>query len=162
MEIVLIAAEQAELAAPLVAGFRTELKALKGIQAEPDTLAGKEEILEYIHAGWPCYAAVANGEWIGYVVCRVVEPTVWVESIYVKPQARRKGVAGMLFAKAEEIAAGFGEETVFNSVHPNNDRMIAFLRKRGYKVLNLIEIRKPWAGERCDQKIRVGENEFDY
>lgn len=162
MEIVLIAAEQAELAAPLVAEFRVDLRALKGIQSEPDVLAGKEEMLEYIQAAWPCYAAIANDEWIGYVVCRVEEPTVWVESLYVKPEARRKGVAGKLFAKAEEIAAGFGEETVFNNVHPNNERMIAFLRKHGYTVLNLIEIRKPWADEHCSQKIRVGQNEFDY
>jgi len=40
--------------------------------------------------------------------------------------------------------------------------MIAFLRKRGYTVLNLIEIRKPYAGEKTTQIIKVGENEFDY
>jgi len=162
MEIVLITAEQAELAAPLVAGFRVDLKALKGICTHPDIPAGREEILEYVQAGWPCYAAIANDEWIGYVVCRVEEPTVWVESLYVKPEARRKGIAGKLFAKAEEIAAGFGEETVFANVHPNNEGMIAFLRKRGYTVLNLIELRKPWADEPRSQKIRVGQNEFDY
>ena len=162
IDIVQIKPEMADRVAPLVAGFRVDLKALKGIAAQPDILAGKDEILEYLQAGWPCFAAVANGEWIGYVVCKVEEPTVWVESLYVKPEARRKGVAGMLFAKAEEIAAGFGEETVFNNVHPNNERMIAFLRKRGYSVLNLSEIRKAWSGERCAQNIRVGENEFDY
>ena len=139
-----------------------ELKALKGICAKPNILAGKEAILEYRQAGWPCFAAVEAGECIGYVVCWVEEPTVWVESIYVKPDARGRGVADLLFSQAEEIAAGYGEETVFNYVHPNNDRMIAFLRKHGYTVLNLIELRKPWAGEHCNQKIRVGKNEFDY
>ena len=41
-------------------------------------------------------------------------------------------------------------------------RMINFLRKRGYTVLNLIEIRKPYEGENLTQTIRVGEHEFDY
>ena len=40
--------------------------------------------------------------------------------------------------------------------------MIAFLRKRGYTVLNLIEIRKPYQGEKLAQVIQVGEHEFDY
>lgn len=42
------------------------------------------------------------------------------------------------------------------------NRMIEFLRKRGYTVLNLIEIRKPWQNEKTTQKIIVGEHEFDY
>ena len=40
--------------------------------------------------------------------------------------------------------------------------MIALLRKRGYTVLNLIEIRKPYKGEKLTQVIQVGEHEFDY
>ena len=160
--IVPITRENAERAAELVAGFRVELKALKGIVSRPDPQAGKEEMLEYAEAGWPCFAAVRDGEWVGYVVCRVEEPAVWVESIYAAPRYRRTGVASALFARAEEIAAGYGETTVYNNVHPNNDRMIAFLRKRGYTVLNLIEIRKPWQNEKCGQKFTVGTNEFDY
>ena len=40
--------------------------------------------------------------------------------------------------------------------------MIALLRKRGYTVLNLIEIRKPYQEENLTQIIKVGEHEFDY
>ena len=40
--------------------------------------------------------------------------------------------------------------------------MIAFLSKRGYTVLNLIEIRKPYQGEQPTKTICVGEHEFDY
>ena len=162
MQIVPIKKENANQIAPLVAGSRRELKALKGLEAELNLEAGKEEILEYMQSDWPCFAAVMNEKWIGYVVCRVEEPSVWVESIYVLPEFRRNGAASALFAKAEEIASGYGENTVYNNVHPNNEKMIAFLRKRGYTVLNLIEIRKPWTDERCSQKIRVGQNEFDY
>lgn len=40
--------------------------------------------------------------------------------------------------------------------------MIEFLRKHGYTVLNLIEIRKPYQDETLTQTITVGEYEFDY
>lgn len=75
---------------------------------------------------------------------------------------RRRGVASALHSKAEKIAVSYGNDTVYNYVHPNNHRMIAFLRKRGYTVLNLIEIRKPHRGEKLTQIIPVGEHEFDY
>ena len=52
-----------------------------------------------------------------------------------------------MFKKAEELAADYGDETVFNYVHPNNEAMIGFLRKHGYRVLNLIEMRKPYKGK---------------
>lgn len=67
---------------------------------------------------------------------------MWVESIFVKAEYRRHGVATALHSKAEEIAASNGDDTVYNYVHPNNHCMIEFLRKRGYTVLNLIELRK--------------------
>lgn len=87
---------------------------------------------------------------------------VWVESIFVKEEYRRHGVATALHSKSEEIAASYGDDTVYNYVHPKNHRMIEFLRKRGYTVLNLIEIRKPYKDEKLTQTIAVGEHEFDY
>jgi len=154
--------EMADAIAPLVADFRVALKALKGLKAVPDAASGKEEILEYLQAGWPCFTAMKDEKPIGYIVCRVEEPVVWVESIYVAPDCRRSGIASGLYEKAEAIAQSYGEDTVYNNVHPNNEKMIAFLRKRGYTVLNLIEIRKPWKNETCMQTIPVGNNTFDY
>ena len=148
--------------AELVALFRVELRSYKGIATRPNVEAGREEMDEYLVAGFPVFAALVDGEYAGYVVCRVDSKVVWVESIFVKEEYRRKGIASALHSKAEEIAASYGEETVYNYVHPNNHRMIKFLRKRGYTVLNLIEIRKPYEGEKRNQIIRVGEHEFDY
>ena len=65
-------------------------------------------------------------------------------------------------AGRDEIAASNGDDTVYNYVPPNNHRMIEFLRDRGYTVLNLIEIRKPYKDEKLTQTIMVGEHEFDY
>ena len=161
MEIIKITQVTDDLAL-MVALFRVELRSYKGIASKPNMEAGREEMEEYLAAGFPVFAALVNGEYAGYVVCRIDSEVVWVESIFVKEKYRRHGVATALHSKAEEIAASYGDDTVYNYVHPNNHRMIDFLRKRGYTVLNLIEIRKPYKGENLTQKICVGEHEFDY
>ena len=161
MEIIKITQVTDDLA-QMVALFRVELRSYKGIASKPNVDAGREEMEEYLAAGFPVFAAIVDGEYAGYVVCRVDSEVVWVESIFVKDEYRRQGIASALHSKAEEIAAFYGDDTVYNYVHPNNHRMIAFLRKRGYTVLNLIEIRKPYQGEQPTQTICVGEHEFDY
>ncbi len=148
--------------APLVARFRVTLKGFKGITASPNDNEGASELKEYLDAGFPVFTARKEGVYCGYMVCRVEEPCVWVESIYVLPELRRQGVASALFRKAEELAASYGEDTVYNYVHPNNDGIIGFLKSRGYTVLNLIELRKPYAGETLTRKIPVDGNQFDY
>ena len=161
MEIIKITKVTDDLA-QMVALFRVELRSYKGIVSKPNAEAGREELEEYLAAGFPVFAALVEGQYAGYVVCRVDSEVVWVESIFVREEYRQAGIASALHSKAEEIAASYGEDTVYNYVHPNNHRMIEFLRKRGYTVLNLIEIRKPYKGEKLTQKIRVGEHEFDY
>ena len=161
MEIIKITQANDALA-EMVALFRVELRSYKGITSKPNIEAGREEMEEYLAAGFPVFAAIVDGEYAGYVVCRVDSEVVWVESIFVKDEYRRQGIASALHSKAEEIAAFYGDDTVYNYVHPNNHRMIAFLRKRGYAVLNLIEIRKPYKGEKLTQTITVGEHAFDY
>ena len=148
--------------AEMVALFRVELRSYKGITSRPNMEAGREEMEEYLSAKFPVFAALLNGEYAGYVGCRIDNEVVWVESIFVKEEYRRKGIASALFGKAEEIAASYGDDTVFNYVHPNNHRIIQFLRKRGYTVLNLIEIRKPYKNETLTQTFTIGEHEFDY
>ena len=161
MEIIKITQVTDDLA-QMVALFRVELRSYKGIESKPNKDAGREEMEEYLAAGFPVFAAVVDGEYTGYIVCRIDSEVVWVESIFVKEEYRRHGVASALHSKAEEIAASYGEETVYNYVHPNNHRMIEFLRKRGYTVLNLIEIRKPYKGEQFTQTISVGDHYFNY
>ena len=161
MELIEIAQVKDALA-EMVALFRVELRSYKGIESKPNIEAGREEMEEYLAAKFPVFAAVVDGKYAGYVVCRIDSEVVWVESIFVREEYRRCGVASTLHSKAEEIAASYGEDTVYNYVHPNNHRMIEFLRKRGYTVLNLIEIRKPYQGEKLPQTITVGEHQFDY
>ena len=162
MKLIAIDRENAAQTAPLVAAFRVELRSYKGISSQPDCDEGLTEMLEYLDAGFPAFAAVEDGAFLGYIVCRENSGCVWVESLYVREDSRRRGIASALFDRAEEIGASYGGDTLFNYVHPNNQKIIAFLRKRGYTVLNLIELRKPWNGEKLTTKIQVGENQFDY
>ena len=162
MEIIRIDKKDADRIAPLVADFRVQLKLFKGISSQPDIDAGKEEITEFIEAGFPVFAADDDGVPAGYIVCRIDEPCLWVEHIFVREEYRRKGIATLLFNKAEEIARSMGEDTVYNFVHPNNERMIQFLRSKGYTVLNMLEIRKPYAGEHLTTTIHVEDEAFDY
>ena len=162
MELIRVGNTDADGVAPLVAAFRTQLKSYKGIKSQPDIEAGKNEILEFIESGFPVYAVEDSGVFAGYIVCRIEVPCCWVEHIYVRPDYRRRGIATMLFSKAEEIAASMGEDTVYNYVHPNNENMIQFLRAKGYTVLNMIEIRKPYEGEKLTTTIHVEKETFDY
>ena len=162
MELIRIGNTDADKIAPLVAAFRTQLKSCKGIKSQPDIEAGKEEILEFVESGFPVYAVEDSGILAGYIVCRIDAPCLWVEHIYVRPDYRRRGIATMLFGKAEEIAASMGEDTVYNFVHPNNEGMIRFLASKGYTVLNMIEVRKPYKGEKLTTTIHVEKETFDY
>lgn len=162
MTIMPVTAAMLDALAPLAADFRVTLRSYKGLASRPDVSAGREEIAEYLAAGWPVFAAMDGDICAGYAVCKVVEPCVWLESLYVAPEHRYQGIATALLREAETLGRTYGEETVFHNVHPNNHGMIAFLRRHGYTVLNLIEIRKPWLGETLTQTIRVGDHEFDY
>ena len=72
-----------EALAQLVALFRVELRSYKNIPSKPNPEAGREEMEEYLVAKFPVYAAVVDGEYAGYVVCRVDDGVVWVESLFV-------------------------------------------------------------------------------
>ena len=161
MEIVNITETNEDLA-QMVAQFRVELRSYRGISAQPNVESAYREIESYLTAGFPLFAARSGQEYAGYVVCRTDGGTLWVESLFVKDEYRRRGIASALFDKAEALAESLGEETAYNYVHPNNHRMIEFLRKRGYTVLNLIEIRKPRKNEKLATQIMVGDHTFDY
>lgn len=148
--------------ADLIAKFRVELKSYKNICASENIEAAKVEFTEYIDADFPIYFFEENSRCLGYLVCRVDKPVVWVESLFVLDEARRKGIASALFTEAEQLALSYGESTVYNYVHPNNDGMIAFLRTKGYTVINLLEIRKKHKNEIINEEIIIRNNSFDY
>jgi len=147
----------------LIASFRVELASLKDIKKKPDIDNAKEELQDYMNCKYPIFVAEnKNNLIVGYIVCKIESEVVWAESLYVLPEYRRTGIASLLFNEAENLAQKHGNDTVYNWVHPNNHRMIKFLEKNGYDVLNLIEIRKSREGETNSRKIKVDTHEFKY
>ena len=145
----------------LLANFRVTLRSFKGENTSPDVEDAKDELKQYLDEKFPLFIAINNDKAVGYVLLRV-QGVVWVEHIFVSEEYRKKGIGSMLYEKAEEYSTNLGGDTMFNYVHPNNDRMINFLKSKGYSVLNLIEIRKPFKGEKTKTKIEIGNNKFDY
>ncbi len=146
----------------MIAAFRAELARFRGEERVPDPGAARDELREFREKGFPIYVAEFQGRPVGYLVCRVEDDVVWAEQLYVRPDHRRRGIGSALYAKVEALCEGLGGDTVYNWVHPNNDSIISFLKRRGYTVLNLIELRRPWPGEVPTRRIRVGDHEFNY
>jgi len=162
MEIRLSGTGDGQTLIQLVAEFRQSLAELRGKDREMDLESASRELSSYHEEEFPIYVAENKvGNLIGYLVCRVDDDVVWAESLYVSPAYRRRGIGSSLYAGAERLADELGSETLYNWVDPNNTQIIAFLQKRGYRVLNLIELRRTRPGEEMTGKIQVGLNEFD-
>ena len=147
----------------LIGKFRVRTAQLKGIEKGIDLKNANEELEFYIKKKYPIFIAEDDKNTIiGYHVCRVEDEIVWSESLYVIPEMRRKGIGSDLYDEAEKLVKTLGGDTVYNWVHPNNEMSIPFLKKRGYDVLNLIEIRKKRPEEKITQEINVGSHEFKY
>ncbi len=147
----------------MIAEFRVTLSRFLGRAKSPDYEAAEAELAAYDPPKFHVLVAESEDERLcGFAVCRSVDDELWVDVLYVVPEFRRQGIGTALFQEAENFAAEQGSQTVFNWVHPNNDRMIGFLRKQGYYVLNRIEVRKARPGESYLQRINVGKNVFEY
>lgn len=92
--------------AEMVALFRVELRSYKGILSKPNLQAGREEMEEYLSAGFPVFAAVVNGEYAGYMVCRVDDGIVWVESLFVKENTAARVWPALCTAKPRNWPPG--------------------------------------------------------
>ena len=147
----------------LIANFRVSLRALKNRETVKNLHAATEELDFYLGKQYPIFLAYeANIGVVGYIVVKIEEEVVWAESLFVLESSRRKGIGADLYRKAEKIAQTFQQDTIYNWIHPNNTKIINFLKKRGYDVLNLVEIRKKRQNEVIHLKITIGENSFNY
>ncbi len=152
-----------DLLVPLVAHFRVTLSRFQGAAISTDFSAAAQELEGYQEPAYRIFIAENEDDLpVAYLVCRIERGEVWAESLFVLPDYRRQGVGSALYQEAETLAEELGADTVYNWVHPNNERMIAFLRKQGYQVLNMLEIRKNRHTETDLSRIKVGLNTFEY
>jgi GNAT superfamily N-acetyltransferase len=80
--------------------------------------------------------------------------------LYIDPDYHGKGIASKLFDHAEEFTRKLGNNQLYIWVHPDNHRMLKFLKKKGYDVLNLLEIKKEKSDSK--EKIQILGNDFHY
>ena len=146
----------------LLLEFRKILSSFKNTLNDMDVEDALEELKCYLNRQYPIFAVSDKGKYVGFAVCRIDDDVVWLESIYVKDQWRRKGLGKMLLDKAEEISKEYHNDTLYFYVHPNNDVMIAFLKDNGYDVLNLIEIRKAYPQEELNSSYTIGDHTYRY
>jgi ribosomal protein S18 acetylase RimI-like enzyme len=147
----------------LIAEFRVTMCRFRGSAPPIDLPEAERELLGYGSEEYRLFVAESDEETlVAFMICRTIGDRVSVEALYVMPEFRRQGVGNLLYDQAEELARELGGEPLTNWVHPNNDRFIAFLRRRGYLVLSQIELRKPRAGEGPLEQIKVGKNIFEF
>ena len=146
----------------LVRDFRKVLAKLKNNQTDFDEDDALDELKYYLENNYPIYVVSEGGRFIAYCVCRIVDDCVWLESIYVIPEKRRKGVARLLFDKAQEVSKEYKNDTLYINVHPNNHDMLYFLKANDYDVLNLIEIRKKYQDEDLGTTYTIDGHEYRY
>ncbi|PKO04087.1 MAG: hypothetical protein CVU41_18780 [Chloroflexi bacterium HGW-Chloroflexi-3] len=97
---------------------------------------------------------------VGYSVLKIEDQVCWLDWLYVDPGHQRKGIASKLFDHAEEITKKLGNDQLYIWVHPDNHRMLKFLKKKGYDVLNLIEVKKEKL--QTNTSISILGNELQY
>jgi ribosomal protein S18 acetylase RimI-like enzyme len=97
---------------------------------------------------------------VGYSVVKVEDRVCWLDWLYVDPDYHGKGIASILFDHAEEFAMKLGNDQLYVWVHPDNHRMLKFLKKKGYDVLNLIEVKKEKSP--ITKSIFIMGNELQY
>jgi GNAT superfamily N-acetyltransferase len=67
----------------------------------------------------PTYGAVENGDYIGFYSLRVVAAEAWMEHLWVKPAATRRGIGTALFRHGETVARQCGASVLKIRSDPN-------------------------------------------
>ena len=152
-----------DMLVPLLAHFQVTMSRFHGRPLPTNFVEADRELQRYEGAAYRLFIGENEEKLpVAFLVCRIEADRVWAEALFVLPDYRRQGVGSALFQHAQMLAEELGGESVYNRVQPNNERMISFLRRHGYRVLNVIEIRKAISDDGDMSGIKVGLNMFDY
>lgn len=146
----------------MIREFRDYTASLKNRSTKYTLEKAKEELSDIQQAGYLIYLAVIDKEALGYITCKEEDGVYWVESLFTRASHRRHKIGSALYNAVEKYTQERGADNLFVWVHPNNQTMLQFLQSRGYNVLNLIELRKPWQNEQFTRKYHFEGEELEY
>ena len=150
-----------DAAAELLADFYHTMQRLKGRKQDRRLEKAYEDLSNRLERGEIVFVA-ETGEVIVGIQIISTDPICKLECVYVDENYRRSGIAHLLFGTAETFLKSIGEQSFYASVHPNNLPVIEMLRKNGYDVLNLLELRKRWPDQRRYEDVTIMGEKFVY
>lgn len=118
------------------------------------------EAKSYFSENRQVFGIYQDDELIGYSVLKTEDLVCWLDWIYLKPEYRGRNAASELFDYSEKVAKEIGSDQLYIWVHPDNHPMLKFLKKKGYDVLNLIEVKKEKT--QTNSSISILGNELRY
>ena len=126
---------------PLILSFVRKLAEFAG---HPEAVLATEETLETTLFGEPSLAEVlfaeVDGRAVGFALyfqsysSWLAGPCLWLEDLYVYPDARGRGVGSALMSRLAAIARERNCGRIDWVVNQRNERGIAFYRKHGAEV----------------------------
>lgn len=91
------------------------------------------------------YVFTDGGEYLGYAMLsksystEFGKPCIWIEDLYVKPSARRRGIGGCFLRFVQQK---YPNAVLRLEVEPENQAAVALYRKCGFDVLPYTEMKK--------------------
>jgi GNAT superfamily N-acetyltransferase len=146
--------------AVLVQEFRNTLGQLNKGAAPGSLEEARAEAADYFGPNHTVVGLFQASSLVGFSVVTADDGVYWLNWIYVKPDCRGFSNASRLFDFSEKIALDAGEDRLYVWVHPDNNRMLRFLKKKGYDTLNLVEVTK--RKREKTEEVRIFDNVLRY
>ena len=144
----------------LVLEMRSVMDALNHSTHNISLSEATQEANSYFSNNRLVFGIYQNETILGFLVLKIEDSVCWLDWIFVRPDYRGTDIASKLFKHAEEFSLEMGNDQLYVWVHPDNHRMLKFLKKKGYDVLNLIEVKKEKS--LINTSISILGNEFRY
>ena len=144
----------------LVLEMREGMNSLNQINNQISINPAREEAESNFTDNRKVFVYQLNDHWIAYSVIKIEDQVCWLDWLFVKFDHRRNSIASELFDHAEIFAKELGNDQLYVWVHPDNQPMLKLLKKKGYDVLNLIEVKKE--KPKSNYKIDIFDNKFRY
>lgn len=131
--------------ARLLLAFRTEHSQMIGGKGSFTLDQAREEVKENLHrqdSGYFIALDSSSNQLVGFRRWELHDGFYFTRELYVIPDMRRQGVAKELVRHFEQWVLGKAQDIACISCTPHNVAMMRLARSEGYRILNMIEMRK--------------------